>query len=214
MVAVAVVLVAGGCSGGGDEVDAEPSPPVASEAPEPVESETEDEFPDSPEVEFDRLAAEKDWVVGESASGWVVMMCESLDMKGPARSQWLADGGHMKGDSGKALLAGVPEFCPENTKAVKAAASGKFERSYGTGEYVVRSTPPTAEEAEQDVVTIPPGTYRTRGHLDDCYWERATKAGEILDNNFANAASDITVTILPSDGMFKSESCGTWRPVK
>jgi hypothetical protein len=46
---------------------------------------------------------------------------------------------------------------------------------------------------------ITPGTYKmtasTPGEVvQDCYWERATTTGEIIDNNVAGAATEITVT--------------------
>ncbi|MBT2505903.1 hypothetical protein J7I98_08320 [Streptomyces sp. ISL-98] len=110
------------------------------------------------------------------------------------------------------LEAGIPKLCPKWTKTLKQAASGKYERWYGDGECEVRAEPDPDES--DDAEFIQPGTYRTRGQLDNCYWERATKAGEIIDNNFANAAREITVTIRPSDGLFKSEGCGIWKPVK
>lgn len=217
--AVAVVVLVGGCSSGDDEVDEKPSPTVTSEAPEPVvtETETEEEFPNTPEGDLDRLAAEKGWELDslyETASELVADICESLPVsgvEGASRPQWLVESGHLVGDREAALSAGVPKLCPKWTWAVKAAKSGTYERWFGDGEYEVRSAAPSKGDVG---ATIPPGTYRTRGRLNDCYWERATAAGEILDNNFANAARDITVTIRPSDGMFKSDSCGTWKPVK
>jgi hypothetical protein len=61
---------------------------------------------------------------------------------------------------------------------------------------------------------IPPGTYHTTEMVADCYWERTTRGGDIIDNQFATAAQRITVTIRASDGSFTSRGCGTWKPVK
>lgn len=50
--------------------------------------------------------------------------------------------------------------------------------------------------------------------MKDCYWERTTKSGNIIDNNLATSAREITVTIRTSDGQFTSERCAVWKPVK
>ncbi|MFF7631458.1 hypothetical protein [Streptomyces cyaneofuscatus] len=177
-------------------------------------------YPVGPEGEIDELADQKGWLVGSgSASGFVQDICDSLPVSGvggSSRPQWLAESGQMDGDNGKALLVGVPKLCPKWTKAVKAAASGDYERWFGNGTYVVSSKPPTAEELEEDedLLPIPPGTYRASGRMEDCYWERTSKGGEILDNQLATSAQSITVTIAASDGQFTSERCAVWKPVK
>jgi hypothetical protein len=58
---------------------------------------------------------------------------------------------------------------------------------------------------------IKPGTYHTFGPTSDCYWERATRNGDIIANNFvSNAPGGVVVTIRPGDGAFKSEGCDLW----
>ncbi|WP_144316942.1 hypothetical protein [Streptomyces sp. sk226] len=181
--------------------------------PEPV-------YPPGPEGEIDELADEKGWVVGSgSASGFVRDICDSLPVSavdGASRPQWLVDSGQMDGDNGEALLVGVPKLCPEWAKAVKEAASGSYERWFGDGTYVVSSkTLPRDSMGEDDEeLTIPPGTYRASGRMEDCYWERTSKGGDILDNQLATSARSITVTVAPSDGQFTSERCAVWKPVQ
>lgn len=61
---------------------------------------------------------------------------------------------------------------------------------------------------------IKPGTYKT-GHVSDCYWERTTKDGQTLANDFVKLApGGVTVTIRSTDGGFTSEGCGPWRRVR
>lgn len=181
--------------------------------PEPV-------YPPGPEGEIDELADEKGWAVGSgSASEFVQDICESLPVSavdGASRPQWLVESGQMDGDGGEALLVGVPKLCPKWTKAVKEAASGSYERWFGDGTYVVSSkTLPRDSMGEDDGdLTIPPGTYRASGRMEDCYWERTSKGGDILDNQLATSARSITVTVAPSDGQFTSERCAVWKPVK
>jgi hypothetical protein len=94
-------------------------------------------------------------------------------------------------------------------------------RSYpGRGDDVIR----TLEKLRLDVilpavvpsgvytegVDIPPGTYVTQ-NVSDRYWERLDSSGEIIDNNFINAAPRAQVTIRSSDLAFNTERCGTWR---
>ncbi|MFB6698221.1 hypothetical protein [Streptomyces rubiginosohelvolus] len=103
--------------------------------------------------------------------------------------------------------AGVPLLCPEWSKTVtKVLGSGTCFYSYGT--YRVPGSPGSAEGA------IAPGRYRVVGALEDCYWERTSKGGEILDNGFATSAQDLTVTVEASDGQFTARGCGVWKPEK
>jgi hypothetical protein len=60
---------------------------------------------------------------------------------------------------------------------------------------------------------IQPGTYVATGNLDGCYWERADRNGEIIDNYFTLSARRAQVTIAASDYSFYSEDCGRWEPL-
>ncbi|WP_326590245.1 hypothetical protein [Streptomyces sp. NBC_01294] len=169
-------------------------------------------LPPTPEGEIDRLAATNGWDVDElypSASAFVRDMCESLPVSaidGASRPQWLAE--YLEGDGRAVLEAGIPKLCPTWTKTLKEAASGDYEVWFSSGGYEVNS------ELKPGENMIKPGTYRIKGDLKNCYWERLTRSGEIIDNNFASAAREITVTIRASDGLFRSEGCGgAWKPV-
>ncbi|MFJ3283284.1 hypothetical protein [Streptomyces halstedii] len=221
----AVVLSGCGRNEGGDVgVKASSSPTVSvSPTPEPVPTVEEPVYAAGPEGDIDRMADEKGWVVDDlygSASEFVLDVCESLPesaVDSSSRPQWLAESGVLEGSGEEMLLAGVPKLCPKWTKVVKEAVSGDYERWFlSGGTYLVSSKPPTAEQLEENpsTATIPPGTYRSKGAMEDCYWERTTEAGEIIDNNFATSARSITVTIAASDGQFTSERCAVWKPVK
>jgi type II secretory pathway pseudopilin PulG len=58
--------------------------------------------------------------------------------------------------------------------------------------------------------TIQPGTYRTLGPVEDCYWETLDPAGEINDNNFVSAAPQVIMTVRSSDFAVNFERCGMW----
>lgn len=231
----------GGVAKAEPSTSSSPPPSVVSTTPE-EEATPEPEFPPTPEGEIDKLAVLRTWQVDSlygSASGFVRDICESLPesaVDGMSRPQWLAEGGHLEGDGAKVLQFGVPKLCPKWTATVKAAVSGSYERWYSDGTYVVAADKPraspsptgapdpddfvTGEDGERldDQVeaeeTIPPGTYRAKGRMENCYWERTAKNGEIIDNQFATSAREITVTIRASDGQFTSEGCAVWRPVK
>ncbi|MFB7359596.1 hypothetical protein [Streptomyces gardneri] len=169
--------------------------------------------PTGPAAEINATAEAEGWLVGglyDTPADFVEDICDSLEDEenGKSHAQWLVEGGHLEGDQGKVLLYGVPKLCPGSTGAVKAAVSGKYDRWFGNGTYVVSSKPIEGEE------TIPPGTYQAVGKMDDCYWERTSESGEIIANSFATSARKITVTIRSSDGQFTSERCAAWRPVK
>lgn len=158
---------------------------------------------------MDQLAEAGGWMPDEVASAYVVDICEtltSLKEMGEDPVEWLTFD-RTDADHAAVLKAGVPLLCPEWSKTVtKVLGSG--DRFYSDGTYVVKAKPGADAEA------IAPGSYRVSGALEDCYWERTSRSGEILDNAFATSAQDITVTILPSDGQFTARGCGVWKPVK
>ncbi|MFF2731791.1 hypothetical protein ACFVS9_28270 [Streptomyces sp. NPDC058008] len=222
--AAAVTVSGCGSDGGGDAgAKASSSPSVSvSPTPEPVPTVEEPVYAAGPEGDIDRLADEKGWAVDElysSASDFVADICESLPesaVDGMSRPQWLAESGNLDGAGADILKAGVPKLCPKWTKTLNQAVSGDYERWFGNGTYLVSSKPPTDEQLaeDEDTVTIPPGTYRAKGSMKDCYWERTSESGEIIDNGFATSARVITVTIRSSDGQFTSERCEVWKPVQ
>ncbi|GAB2441962.1 hypothetical protein [Micromonospora schwarzwaldensis] len=63
---------------------------------------------------------------------------------------------------------------------------------------------------------ILPGTYRVKGPVFDCYWERSGKNGSTIANDFiTNAPNGVKVTVRAGEG-FTSQGCtdpegGTWR---
>jgi hypothetical protein len=49
--------------------------------------------------------------------------------------------------------------------------------------------------------------------VSDCYWERTSPGGDIIDNDFVtHATAGVTVTIKATDGTFTSDGCGAWLP--
>ena len=217
---IAVVVLVSGCSGGGGEADAKASTPAEVSSQPVVEEPTEPEYPPGPEGDLDRLAAEKGWVVDPlyegSASRFVTDICESLPVsavQGASRPQWLAEGGQLAGDGKAILQAGIPKLCPKWQGVLKQAVSGDYDRWFSAGTYEVEAEPgpPDPETGEG---SIAPGTYRTTDKVEDCYWERTSKSGDIIDNQFATAAQSITVTVRSGDGSFTTRGCGTWKPVR
>jgi hypothetical protein len=58
---------------------------------------------------------------------------------------------------------------------------------------------------------ITPGTWTTLPGIKDCYWERTSKSGATLDNDYVSyAPNGATVTIRSSDGGFVSQGCAAW----
>lgn len=60
---------------------------------------------------------------------------------------------------------------------------------------------------------VQPGTYAIEGDISDCYWERTSASGDIIDNNFVVGARRVEVTVAGSDYSFHSDGCGEWRKV-
>jgi hypothetical protein len=98
---------------------------------------------------------------------------------------------------------GFPHLCAEHVATLDAVLGGTAPIEDGT------------HEIGAEIYKIVPGQWRTTGDVSDCYWERTSPAGDILDNQFATHASgQITVTIQPSDGSFTTRGCGTWELVR
>jgi len=57
-------------------------------------------------------------------------------------------------------------------------------------------------------VDIAPGIWKSQGDGDDCYWERTTKTGDIIDNHFGMAGG--TMFVAAGDFQVQMRDCGTW----
>lgn len=94
------------------------------------------------------------------------------------------------------------EIKQEKDKAKQEKQQARLTQDKGDGFYTV------GEE-------IAPGTWRSTGGGDACYWERLSGfSGEfedIITNYFGTAG--VTVTISSSDAAFKTERCGMWEYV-
>jgi len=59
-------------------------------------------------------------------------------------------------------------------------------------------------------VDIAPGSWRSGGTFDDCYWVRLTREGEIIDNYFGAAGGTIYISPTDFEVRLKPE-CGIWK---
>ncbi len=99
--------------------------------------------------------------------------------------------GQQKEAAGMLILC--PEFpAAEQLLAASAAAQqAEAERAaglrfWGSRVYVVG-------------VDVQPGTFQSTGSVTNCYWGRLDASGEIIDNNFISAATQVRITIQPTD---------------
>ncbi|MFG2359393.1 hypothetical protein [Streptomyces sp. NPDC048521] len=83
-------------------------------------------------------------------------------------------------------------------------------RQMSEGSYEI-GTKPRSGDGEVEVAL--PGTYVLQDPLPDCYWERSTEGGDIIENRFVTAAKRLTVTVRVGE-LFTSRECGTWSLVK
>jgi hypothetical protein len=56
---------------------------------------------------------------------------------------------------------------------------------------------------------LAPGTY-VATNVENCYWERLDANGNMIANNFINAAPRAQVTVRSSDYAVNFEGCGGW----
>ncbi|MFJ3248411.1 hypothetical protein [Streptomyces sp. NPDC086782] len=192
------------------------SPATSSAAPSP----TEPEFPDTSAGRLDKKAYESGWVVEAedygSASEYTNDVCQTFK-DGPMAlggwwatpGQYLAEQAGLTKDEEKILRSGIPQLCPKWWPQVKRAMDDTYERFIDDGTYDVA--------AKGGFGVMPPGTYRSEGgplgNIADCYWERTTGSGDIVDNNFVTVARSITVTVKTGE-LFTTENCGVWKPVE
>ncbi|AJE41063.1 hypothetical protein [Streptomyces nodosus] len=80
---------------------------------------------------------------------------------------------------------------------------GKAPAFDGDGSYVVGKD-------------IQPGTYKTTGNSDGCYWERAKDASGEFESILANdnVTGTSYVTVKASDKLFKTNDCKGWETVE
>ncbi|MFJ4879391.1 hypothetical protein ACIP93_29900 [Streptomyces sp. NPDC088745] len=195
----------------------EPEEPPFDDSTVPEEKKS---YPATKEGDFDKLADEKGWAVDsiyESASAYVADICVSMTSQqgyGTDPGGWLAE--RVEGDQPALLRAGMPKLCPKWSKVALRALDGDYVWTYPDDTYVVKAKParPDPLDEEEGPPEIGPGTYRVTGQLENCYWERTSRSGEIIANDFATSAQEITVRIRASDGQFTSRDCGTWKPVQ
>jgi hypothetical protein len=93
------------------------------------------------------------------------------------------------------------QLCPQHQRLITLSI-------YGNGSYTVGGPTDTPGAPRG----IPVGNYATtREGISNCYWERSTAGGDIIDNNFITfAAGRVTVTVRASDGGFTTNGCGTF----
>ncbi|MBM4574984.1 hypothetical protein GS896_25800 [Rhodococcus hoagii] len=105
------------------------------------------------------------------------------------------------------LATGIELLGDDQIKATyQRVKNGDIDRWFSNGTWVIGDGPKQ----------IPPGTYRVTAApgklITDGYWERTSKSGDIIANNFVSSAQEVTVTISPTDGQFTSKRMGTWKP--
>lgn len=231
-VAVCVAVLVSGCGGGSDEGGREPEGVVSASMGDPLPEDTdtgaaeedwmseeaeqpveEDEYPDtSASIKFDEKADANGWVTDgyAQASEYVLMMCESMDAWGEGAAETLASNHvpDMTADEKTVLKAGAKPLCARHAAEIGEALGGEVSvRTMSSGTYEI------VKDAGLGKEVAPPGTYETSGDLSDCYWERTTEGGDIIDNQFATAARKIRVTVRAGE-LFTSQGCGTWSLVQ
>lgn len=95
----------------------------------------------------------------------------------------------------------IAVYCPRYQPVIDALPSKVDDGKYAVGDVATPyGTTPR---------TIAAGTY-AMGPVADCYWERSTGAGGIIDNDFVgNSVSGFTVSINSGEG-FTARGCGVW----
>ncbi|MGP6172052.1 hypothetical protein ACTU6V_12700 [Microbacterium sp. A204] len=104
-------------------------------------------------------------------------------------------------DVQRAEIAGALMLCPDHPSAAIMANGSAEQQERAAG---VRFGDGVREIGAQ----IQPGTYRASGDIKNCYWARLDAAGGTIENNFVPSATQVEVTVEPSDFSFHVEGCG------
>jgi hypothetical protein len=104
-----------------------------------------------------------------------------------------------------------------NAAATKAAADAKEAKEKAAEariEKAVKAGTLIADDGSYLVGDeVKAGTWRTvtKGLIEDCYWERTSGSGNIIDNHFGTSTR-MTVTVRSGE-IFKTQDCGDWERV-
>jgi hypothetical protein len=102
----------------------------------------------------------------------------------------------------EAGVRGADILCPTFAKDIDAALKGLATKSNDT--YEVGRGPGK----------IAPGKWKAARAASDCYWERTSAAGDIIDNKFATHATTLIVTVGQGDGSVTFQGCPKMQFVK
>lgn len=112
----------------------------------------------------------------------------------------------------------TPTLPPAQVTSTAQAAIAQATATARAKATSIRATAEAMVEAEMKLphgdgfyivgVDMAPGLWRNDGTTDNCYWERSTMTGDIIDNHFG--AGGGTAYLLASDFQFETEDCGTW----
>ena len=138
---------------------------------------------------------------------------------------------HLAMDDTTLVQLSIKHFCPEMVDAwktlqpeVREAAAQEAEEDAESALAEYNRTHPAKEFSDgrytvgKKAGMILPGNYRLKGPLVDCYWERSTKNGSTIANDFVtNAPDGVKVSVRAGEG-FTSQGCtdregGTWQRV-
>lgn len=82
------------------------------------------------------------------------------------------------------------------------------EQALKAGETAKKANSIEGDGVYQVGVDIQPGTWRTPGSGQSCYWETTSKGGDILGND--NVTGPTVVVVPASAFTFTTKRCGTW----
>ncbi|MFJ8917801.1 hypothetical protein, partial [Amycolatopsis sp. NPDC102389] len=117
-------------------------------------------------------------------------------------SEWL-DGNATRDTNGARVhQIGIPILCPTFAKDIDAALKGLATKSDGT------------YEVGQGPGKIAPGKWKAVRAANDCYWERTSATGDIIDNKFVTHATTMIINVRRTDGSVTFQGCPKMQFVK
>ncbi|MGW4057798.1 hypothetical protein ACWEGE_05940 [Amycolatopsis sp. NPDC004747] len=117
-------------------------------------------------------------------------------------SEWLDGNATSDANGARVYQVGIPILCPTFAKDIDAALTGLATKSNAT--YEVGRGPGK----------IAPGKWKAARAASDCYWERTSAAGDIIDNKFVTHATTLIVTVGRGDGSVTFQGCPKMQFVK
>ncbi|GAB2469749.1 hypothetical protein GCM10027063_07640 [Promicromonospora xylanilytica] len=157
-------------------------------------------------------AVPKPRIVGTSRVGSTVRVSTGTWRPGAYLTyQWYSNGVPISGATGTSYRIAGQHLGKKLTVVVTGRKAGRATTDSGSAAVPVYRPSTTIPADAWFFVgsdSVPAATYTAQGGSRDCVWERLNGADRVLGGDYGSGQR--VVTVLGTDGSFRSQDCGTW----